>query len=133
MEPVELRALVGELTTRLNDARMFLDIEGKQAELVELREQASAPDLWDDQDRARQITSRLARHEQTIQHVADLDTSIEDVGVLLDLAIEEGDKASIAEVESAGGQLIERGQKIGTLGNSVKDSPGGFGGNRKFS
>ena len=41
--------------TRLDDARAFLDIEGKQAELAELRSQASAPDLWDDQDRAKKF------------------------------------------------------------------------------
>ncbi len=109
MEPTELRAIVADLRTRLVDARTFLDIEGKEAELVELRAQASAPDLWDDQDRARQVTSRLARHEQTIQYVTDLDGSIEDVDVLLELAIEEGDKEALAEVQkeldALGGQL----------------------------
>ena len=105
MEPVELRALVADLDTRLDDARSFLDIDGKTAELVELRAEASAPDLWDDQDRARQVTSRLARHEQTIALVDDLASSIEDVGVLLELAIEEGDGGSLAEVEGELGRL----------------------------
>ena len=100
MEPVELRASVADLRSRLSDARSFLDIEGKEAELVELREQASAPDLWDDQDRARAVTSRLARHEQTIKHVNDFEASLEDVDVLLELAVDEGDQASMAEVAS---------------------------------
>ncbi|MGI9665518.1 MAG: peptide chain release factor 2 [Acidimicrobiia bacterium] len=111
MEPVELRALAAELSGRLSDARAFLDIEGKQTELIALREQASAPDLWDNQDVARQVTSRLARHEQIIQYVQDLESSIEDVEVLLELAIEEGDAASIAEVEAElarlGGELAK--------------------------
>ncbi|MGI9641488.1 MAG: peptide chain release factor 2 [Acidimicrobiia bacterium] len=99
MEPVELRTLVSDLKSRLADARSFLDIEGKEAELIELREQASAPDLWDDQDNARAVTSRLARHEQIIQYVENLETSLDDVDVLLELAIEESDKASLEEVE----------------------------------
>lgn len=99
MEPVELRALVSELGTRLADARSFLNVDAKEAELVELREEASAPDLWDDQDRARKVTSRLARHEQTIKLVEDLESSISDVDVLLELAVDEGDKASLREVE----------------------------------
>ena len=99
MEPVELRALVSELGTRLADARSFLNVDAKEAELVELREEASAPDLWDDQDRARKVTSRLARHEQTIKLVEDLESSISDVEVLLELAVDEGDKASLREVE----------------------------------
>lgn len=100
MEPVELRAAVSDLRSRLDGARSFLDIEGKEAELVELREKASAPDLWNDQDNARAITSRLARHEATIKLVSDLDDSTEDVDVLLELAIEEGDRAALAEVQT---------------------------------
>ena len=100
MEPVELRASVADLRSRLSDARSFLDIEGKEAELVELRREASAPDLWDDQDRARAVTSRLARHEQTIKHVNDFAASLDDVDVLLELAVDEADQASIDEVAS---------------------------------
>jgi peptide chain release factor 2 len=114
MEPVELRAAIADLESRLHDARGFLDIEGKQAELAELRSQASAPDLWDDQDLARSVTSRLSRHEATIKHVDDFAASLEDVGVLLELAVEEGDKGSLNEVEaelavlSANMALLER-------------------------
>ena len=100
MEPAELRDLVADLGLRLVDARGFLDIEGKEAELVDLREQASAPDLWNDQNNARAVTSRLARHEGTIKLVVDLEESIEDVGVLLEMAIEEADKDSLTEVQT---------------------------------
>ncbi|MEN8041642.1 MAG: peptide chain release factor 2 [Actinomycetota bacterium] len=109
MEPVELRAVISDLRSRLGDARGFLDVEGKEAELIELRKQASAPDLWDNQDNARAVTSRLARHEGTIKLVTDLEGSIDDVDVLLELAIEEGDKESLTEVqtelESLGSEL----------------------------
>ena len=74
------------------------DVAGKEAELVELKERASAPDLWNDQERALEVTRRLARHEQTIQQVADLDASLEDAEVLLELAAEESDESAIAEV-----------------------------------
>jgi len=107
MEPSEIRAAVADLSSRLSDARGFLDIEGKEAELIELRELASAPDLWNDQDHAREVTSRLSRHEQTIAHVQDLATSIEDIGVLLELGIEEGDAASLREVESELGRVTK--------------------------
>ncbi len=100
MEPVELRAIISDLRNRLRDARQFLDVEGKERELAELRSQASEPGLWDDQDRAREITSRLSRHEATIKHVEDLEASMDDVDVLLELAVEEGDKDSLEEVES---------------------------------
>lgn len=100
MEPVELRAIIADLSTRLEDARSFLDIEGKRAELVELKETASAPDLWDNQERARDVTSKLSRYEGIIKHVEDLESSVEDVGVLLELGVDEGDPDSIAEVQA---------------------------------
>ncbi|MCL1595538.1 MAG: peptide chain release factor 2 [Actinomycetia bacterium] len=105
MEPVELRAIVSDLRTRHADATSFLDIEGKQTELVSLHEQASAPGLWDDQERARSVTSRLSRHEATIKHVHDLGSAIDDVDILLEMAVDEGDQDSLAEVESELGSI----------------------------
>ncbi len=99
MEPVELRAIVSDLESRLSDARSFLDVEGKEAEAAELRKIASEPDLWDDQDRAREVTSKLARFEGIIKHVSDLEQSVEDIGVLLQMAVDESDAESFAEVE----------------------------------
>ncbi len=74
------------------------DVAGKEAELVELRKLASAPDLWNDQDRAREVTQKLARYEGIIENVAGLEGRIDDAEVLLELAAEEGDTATVAEV-----------------------------------
>jgi len=76
------------------------DIEGKRAELEELRAQASEPDLWNDQERARAVTSKLSRHEQTIQHVDDLAARLDDAEVLIEMGVEESDAATLAEVEA---------------------------------
>lgn len=100
MEPVELRAIVADLSSRLSDARSFLDVEGKERELVDLRKQASAPDLWDDQDRAREITSKLSRYEGIIAHVGDLESALDDVEVLLEMAVDESDADTVGEVEA---------------------------------
>jgi peptide chain release factor 2 len=88
------------------------DIAGKQAELEELKEQASAPDLWDDQDRALMVTKRLARYEQTIGFVDRLDASLSDAEVLLELASEEGDEGVSAEVA---GELAAIEDELATL------------------
>ncbi len=74
------------------------DVAGKEAELVELRELASAPDLWNDQDRAREVTQKLARYEGIIERVAVLTGRIDDATVLLELATEEADTATANEV-----------------------------------
>jgi len=65
-----------------------------------LKERVSAPDLWDDPNAARDVTRKLARYERIFAQQAGLGQAIDDAEVLLDLALEEEDEASIAEVLS---------------------------------
>ncbi len=88
------------------------DVEGKAAELAGLREAVSAPDLWDDQNRARAVTRKLARNEATIARVDQLATTLEDSELLLEMAHEEDDAATerdvaaeLATIESSLGEL----------------------------
>jgi|GEM_PF-4502614 len=76
----------------------FFDVDRKTEELVALREAAVSPDLWDDQDRALTVTRRLAEHEATLDRVDDLQRRIDDGVILLDLAAEEDDAATVGEV-----------------------------------
>jgi peptide chain release factor 2 len=78
------------------------DVEGKETGLVELRAQASAPDLWNDQDRAKEVTQQLAKYEGIIQNVAVLGNRIDDADVLLELAAEESD---VVVAQEAAGEL----------------------------
>ncbi len=97
LEITDPRALISELRQRLEEARGFLDLEGKAVELDELRERASAPDLWNDPDEARSVSGRLARHEGLFEKVDGLASQIEDAEVLMDLAAEADDEASRKE------------------------------------
>jgi peptide chain release factor 2 len=74
------------------------DFEGKSAELAELREAASEPDLWNDQERALDVTRRLSRSETVITQITDLESRLGDAAVFLDLAQEEGDESASADV-----------------------------------
>ena len=86
-----------EQRQRLEEARIFLDLEGKAAELDKLRDKASSPDLWDDPDEARTVSRRLARYEDLFAKVDGLATQIEEAEVLLELAAEADDDESRAE------------------------------------
>ena len=48
------------------------DIPGKEAELAELRVIAAEPELWEDQQRARMVTRKLARFVGVIERVGGL-------------------------------------------------------------
>ena len=88
------------LRERLEAARKFLDLENKAVELQDLRDQASSPGLWDDPDRAREVSQKLANYEDLFNTVTDLERAIEDAEVLIDLANEEGDAEARAEAEA---------------------------------
>lgn len=91
------KAALVELRRRLVDARGFLDLESKEAELAELREKVSSPDLWDDPDQARAVSRRLARYDGLFDMVGGLSSKIDDAEVLLELAAEAGDEGSRQE------------------------------------
>lgn len=74
------------------------DVDSKLDDLVELREQVSLPDLWDDPDRATRLTRRLGRIERLVNRVEAMENDLEDAGILVDLAREEGDAATLDEV-----------------------------------
>ena len=74
------------------------DVAGKEAELDDLKRAVSSPDLWEDQDRAKQVTRKLARHEQTVHHVNALQQRLDDAAVLFDLAHEEDDAGVLDDV-----------------------------------
>lgn len=63
-----------------------------------MRQKAAAPDLWEDQARARAVTRRLARHEGIVDRVERLSSGIDDAEVLFDLAAEESDDSAVADV-----------------------------------
>jgi peptide chain release factor 2 len=78
--------------------RSSFDVAAKQREAATLQEQAAAPDLWDDPDRARKVMSRLAAVEGDLDLVARLGGQLSDLETLDALALEEDDDAAAAEV-----------------------------------
>ncbi len=76
----------------------YLDIPGKRERLEELRDQASAPGLWDDPAAAREVTTQLSRVERDIERYDTLIAQIEDVEALNELAVEMEDADTGREV-----------------------------------
>ncbi len=88
------------------------DIDSKQVELRKLRAQVARPDLWDDPDRATRLTRRLGRIDRLVSRVQDLYSELEDAELLADLAEEDGDTDTLAEV---GEELVSAAARIADL------------------
>jgi peptide chain release factor 2 len=88
-----------ELDQTLSSIEAVMDLDALRRELAQLNEQAAAPDLWDDQERAQQVTSRLSYVQGELSRVESLRRRLEDLGVLFELAESEGDADTRAEAE----------------------------------
>jgi len=69
-----------------------------RARLEELERRSSEPDLWEDRDRAEQVLREKAALEREVGIYDELATALEDAEVLLELAAEENDEQTRAEV-----------------------------------
>ncbi|GAB4049663.1 peptide chain release factor 2 [Catellatospora paridis] len=86
------------LDATMRNIESVLDIARLRRDKERLEEAASAPDLWDDQAKAQEVTSRLAYATGEINRLTKLRGRIDDVAVLMELAEAENDASSMAEV-----------------------------------
>lgn len=77
------------------------DIPGRERELEQLRADAGEPDLWNDPERAQDVTRRLARVEAGVERFASLERLASDALAANELAIEHADPELEAEVTSS--------------------------------
>jgi peptide chain release factor 2 len=102
---VDVPAELKELSTTLANIEAVVDLPTLRSEASVLEQQAAAPDLWDDVERAQQLTSRLSNVHGEIRRVEELRRRLDDAQTLWDLAQEMDDADSRTEVEGELGGL----------------------------
>ncbi|MBC8230914.1 peptide chain release factor 2 [bacterium] len=78
----------------------IFDIPNKEKEIKSLQEEAAKADFWSDAPKAQRTSQRIALLQKDIQHWNQLHSQIEDVEVIVDLALEEEDESLNEEIES---------------------------------
>jgi peptide chain release factor 2 len=96
---------IKQLQATMHTIEQVLDLDAMKREIAELGEQVAAPDLWDDQANAQRVTGRLSTLQGELERFTSLQGRLDDVGVLVELAREEGDADSLAEAEAELGRL----------------------------
>ncbi|GAA4221948.1 peptide chain release factor 2 [Streptosporangium album] len=90
---------ITELTGTLNSIQDVLDVDAIRKQLEELGEQAAAPDLWNDQEQAQKVTSKLSYLQGEINRIESLSRRLEDLSVLYELAAAEDDEDTREEAD----------------------------------
>ena len=86
------------LRGRLAEAQAYLRIDALRARRPQLEAESSRPDLWEQPERARAVTSELASVMEDVAAFERLAGEISDVETLNELAVEESDLAEQAEI-----------------------------------
>ena len=69
----------------------FFDVPARREELNTIEHQASAPDFWNDQEKAQKLLQQRSRLEQKIQRQELFESKIADAGVLFEFVAEDED------------------------------------------
>jgi peptide chain release factor 2 len=86
------------LRRRLGEAGHYLDLDGKQKRLADLEREVSRPDLWDDPDEGRRVSTEFNRVKDDVDLLARLAGDLDDTETLAEMAAEEGDDTQEPEL-----------------------------------
>ncbi|NPC97868.1 peptide chain release factor 2 [Nocardioides sp. zg-DK7169] len=88
---------IKQLQATMRTIEQVLDVDAMKVEIADLSEQVGAPDLWDDQANAARVTGRLSTLQGELERFESLTSRIEDVGLMAEMAREEGDDDVLGE------------------------------------
>ncbi|SJM57299.1 peptide chain release factor 2 [Gulosibacter sp. 10] len=94
---LEISEDIAQLRSTFADIRQVLDPEALERSIGELEQRASAPDLWDDPERAQQVTSALSHAQADLKRIRSIEERLDDLEVLVELAKEADDEDTAAE------------------------------------
>ena len=102
----ELRAELTQLSQTLASIETVLNVEALAVKIKELEAAAGAPDLWDDVAKAQKVTSELSYAQRELEQLRGLRSRIDDLEILLDMALSDDDVVAVKDCESELDRLI---------------------------
>ncbi|MGB3443114.1 MAG: peptide chain release factor 2 [Actinophytocola sp.] len=96
----DVAADMKELSDTLASVEAVSDLDALRAQIADLEQQAARPDLWDDPDSAQKVTSQLSHKQSELRRIEELRQRLDDLGVMYELAEEEGSADARAEAEA---------------------------------
>ncbi|HMK99165.1 MAG TPA: peptide chain release factor 2 [Acidimicrobiales bacterium] len=107
-EQRDFRSELAALRSRLGEAEGYLGLDRLRARQAELEKEAARPDLWDDPDNARAVTSELGQVSDDTGLLEDLDRRMQDAEVTYELMTEESDRSLMGDLVAAVSDLQVR-------------------------
>jgi peptide chain release factor 2 len=124
MMDLDLSDQIRSLRSTFADIKSVVGVDRLTTDIATLSEAAGAPDLWDDPEKAQQVTSRLSHAQAELARIVSVESRLDDLEVLIEMANEAGDADAAAEstAELASIQAVMNDLEIHTLLNGEYDA-----------
>ncbi len=100
MIELDISEQVAALRSTFDDIRSVVGVERLEAEIADLSEQAGAPNLWDDTEKAQKVTSALSHRQAELAKITSIASRLDDIEIMVELANEESDESAAADVHT---------------------------------
>ncbi|MDH6180480.1 peptide chain release factor 2 [Microbacteriaceae bacterium SG_E_30_P1] len=100
MDELDITDDIAALRSTFADIRSVVGVEALQKEIASLSEQAGAPDLWDDPEKAQKVTSALSHRQSELARITSIESRLDDLEIMVQLANEEQDAAAAADARA---------------------------------
>ncbi|MCM3000703.1 peptide chain release factor 2 [Paenibacillus cellulositrophicus] len=97
-----------EIATKLTNLRGSLDLDLKQEMIANFEEKMSAPDFWDDNEKAQSLIAEMNAVKSSVDEYEKLQQEYDDASMMAELADEEGDESLAAEIAEAVESLTKK-------------------------
>ncbi|MFC4777800.1 peptide chain release factor 2 [Paenibacillus sp. GCM10023252] len=108
MLDVSVKQDLREMAKRLQELRGSLDLDLKREMIANFEEKMTAPDFWDDNDRAQSTIAELNAVKSVVDLYEKFVTDHEDLQTMLEMVEEESDEALETELTSGTAGLVKR-------------------------
>ncbi|RXZ83560.1 peptide chain release factor 2 [Paenibacillaceae bacterium] len=105
MIDISVKQDLREAAKKLLDLRGSLDLDLKQEMISNYEEKMTAPDFWDDNEKAQALIAELNAVKSVVDQYSKLVTTQEDLQTMLELAEEEKDEEMANELTGSIGEL----------------------------
>ncbi len=100
MTDLDISDQISALRSTFADIRSVVGIDRLEAEIADLSEKAGAQDLWDDPDAAQKVTSALSHRQSELTRISSIQSRLDDLEVLVEMANEADDEESAVEARA---------------------------------
>ncbi|MCZ8523599.1 MULTISPECIES: peptide chain release factor 2 [Paenibacillus] len=97
-----------ETAGRLAELRGSLDLDLKLEQIADYEEKMSAPDFWDDNEKAQKLIAEMNGIKGSIDQLQELTAEYEDLELMMELVQEEADESLVAELTTGIAALVKK-------------------------